>query len=494
MAVDIFNCLTFDFGAGSGRAVLTTLSDGHTSLRELARFPTVERQRSGGLQWDAQSLMEQVEDGLQAAVATGATISSVGVDTWGLDYGLLDGDGHLLSDPYHYRDPRSQRGHDASPFTDDFLAQTTQAQVLPVNTVFQVIDDLNVRPTITRRATRLLMMADLINHHLTGIACNELTLARTSGLHSWRAGNWSADILEIARISRRWLGNIVMPGTVLGPLRPEVAARCGISQIPVITVAGHDTASAIYGLPMKPDEAFLIAGSWNVVGFEADHVPEAAQAEGFGIEGGAEGRALVTRSLDGFMLIRRLKGRLANQGSTGPDFADLSNMARGALAYGCPPVLDTSDPLLLTADDFIDACQRQFLSRSVTPVTDPATLALSLYLSLAANVCDAIERIERLTRAPVRNLRIGGGGSQDKFFCEILASQLNIPVISGPVEASVTGNMLFQLIGLGKVPSLSAARTLVEGSAQLETALPDTALQSLLSVVAGHRPSNARIM
>lgn len=471
-------CLAFDFGAGSGRAVLVMFDGQRLETRELLRFPSVERQTAYGLHWDATALMAQVETGLQAAAATGLPIASIGVDSWGLDYGLLDRSGCLLADPYHYRDPRSHRGYSATPFTDAELAAITEAQVMPINTLFQLIDDRISRPELLARADRVLMMADLVNHHLSGVAANELTLARTSGLHARRQDGWSAEILAKAKLPPHLFGHIVQPGTVLGPLRPDLAARSGSGPVPVIAVAGHDTASAVYALPLQPAEAFLIAGSWNLAGFETDVPPSTAQAAGFGVEGGAAGRALVTRSLAGFVLLRRLQESLSRQGQSA-SFADMSALARAALATGRPAALQTADPALL-GDDFMQAATQQFTRRRL-PVAAGADLALSLYLGLVAEISDATAQIGRLSGTPVRRLRMGGGGCQDRFFCDLLAAALDLPVLAGPVEASATGNGLFQLIGLGAVASIPAARDVVAASGTVATHLPDPTLQRLLA-------------
>lgn len=399
-------CLAFDFGAGSGRAMLAQ-SDGHSlTLDEVARFPSTERMGADGLHWDAAMLFAQVDGVLR----TVGPVDSVGIDGWGLDYGLLDEGGALIGDPFHYRDARSERGFAASPFDPAWLGAETRAQVLSVNTVFQLLQE-------RRRGARLLMIADLVGHHLTGIAANELTLARTSGMHRWAEG-WSDEIA--ARIGvRPLLGPPVAPGTPLGRTRDGV---------PVITVAGHDTASAAYALPLQAGEIFLIAGSWNVIGFETRDPPV---LPGFGLEGGAEGRALVTRSLDGLRLMRELRARMPDT-----DYARMAARARDALLAG------RNDPVL------------------------------SIYLGLARQVVDAAAEI-----GPARALRIGGGGAQDGFFCTLLASLLRIPVIAGPVEASATGNALFQMIGLGRLRDLDAGRALVAASGGLRHYDPDAEME-----------------
>lgn len=459
--------------------MLASLRGGALDLTELLRFPSAERAGPDGLRWDMAALRGQLRDGLRAAAQTGLPIASVGIDSWGLDFGLLDAGGHLLGDPFHYRDPRSQRGHAASPIPDTALADLTDAQVLPVNTLFQLIADLRARPALLARADRLLMMADLLAHWLTGVARNELTLTRTTGLHSWATGGWSREILDRAGIPARLFGDIVAPGTVLGPLRPDLAMDCGLGPVPVIAVASHDTASAVSALPLGPAEAFLIAGSWNLIGFEAERLPAGLRAAGFGVEGGAEGRGLITRSLDGFVLLRQLRDDLAARGQA-MDFAGLSTQARAALTRGAAPALDTSDPALLGPDGFVAAARRQFQARGLTAPGDAGGLALALYLGLIDGIADAVRRLARLTGAPVRALRMGGGGAQDAFFCDLLAARLDMPVLAGPIEASATGNAVFQLIGLGQMPDLTAARGLIAGSDAIRSFRPDPSLRHLL--------------
>lgn len=445
-------CLAFDFGAGSGRAVVVRLEGGRLGLSEVARFPSAEYRDALGLRWSAATLCAQLEAGLKAA---GPGIASVGIDTWGLDFGLLDGAGRLIEDPFHYRDARSLRGHAASPLPEDDLARQTDAQVLEVNTLFQLIALQRERPEVLARARRMLMMADLLAHHLTGVAANELTLARTSGLHGWRPEGWRAEILGAAGLAPGLVAPTITPGTQLGILRPDVAR--GRPDLPVITVAGHDTASAVAALPLQPGEAFLVAGSWNLLGIETDTPPEGFAARGFGLEGGAEGRALMTRSLAGFVLMRRLSE------ATGLGFAALSAAGRAALRDPLPAPLETGDPSLLTAG---------FQG-------DPGRLTLALYLGLAEAIADGLTRLEELGAA-VTALRIGGGGAQDPLFREILAARIDRAVILGPIEASAMGNGLFQLIGLGHAADLAEARALVAASIPAPVTLPDRALRARL--------------
>ncbi|MFV0385348.1 rhamnulokinase [Paracoccus sp. (in: a-proteobacteria)] len=468
-------CLAFDFGAGSGRAVLAHVRNGRMELAEILRIPGAEVQLQDGPHWDMAALFAHVEQGLQVATSHAVQIASVGVDSWGLDYGLLDGTGHLLAQPRHYRHPGSQRGFAASPFDGEWLAQVTDAQVLPVNTVFQLLDDRATRPALLDRADRLLMIADLVNHHLTGIASNDLTLARTSGLHDWSQSRWSDAILTRAQIPARLFGPLTRPGTTLGPLRPDLARQSGLGPIPVISVAGHDTASAVCGLPLESGEAFMIAGSWNLVGFEAVQPPAGFGPAGFGIEGGAEGRALLIRSLDGLHLMRRLRDDLPDR----PGFPQLAAMAQQALGDP-PPPLEPADPGLAGTDGFVAAAAAQFRARGLTPVTDAGSLALSLYLGLTDSAAMALQQIDRLRGQPATALRIGGGGAQDAFLCQLLAARLRIPVIAGPVEASAAGNALFQLIGLGLVPSLTEARRIVARSGMTREYRPEPGLTNIL--------------
>ncbi|WP_096787714.1 rhamnulokinase family protein [Rhodobacter sp. CZR27] len=479
-------CLAFDFGAGSGRAMLATLRNDWLDLEELLRFPGLETGGPEGPHWDAPRLFSNLEAGLAAAAAQAATrglrVASIGVDGWGLDYGLVGPEGRLLAAPVHYRHPRSQRGLDASPLPLDRIARITEGQILAGNTLFQLIAERSDRPDLLGRAERLLMIAELASHHLTGCAVNELTLARTSGLHDRRLDRWSDEILDATGLPRRLFGPIAQPGSLLGPLRPALAAASGLGPVPVVTVAGHDTASAVYALPLGPTEAFMIAGSWNVVGFEcaATAVPAEALTAGFGVEGGATGRALVTRSLPGLLLMRRLQAGLASPGGARPDFPSMAAAARAALEKGLPVALDPSDPALLASADMQAAAFGQMQAAGHTPAGTDAELILALYLGLVEQAAAALGTAARLAGEPWRALRLGGGGAQDGFLCSLLASRLGVPVLAGPVEASAAGNALFQLIGLGRVDSLPNARRFIANSGMTREYPPDADLERLL--------------
>lgn len=460
-------CLAFDFGAGSGRALAVTTDGATLCAQEVSRFPSVEYSAGGARRCSADRLFTNVEEGLRAARASGYRIASVGADSWGVDFGYLDAAGALIEDPYSYRDHRSLRGHAACSLDDAWLAQETQAQVLSINTLFQIVADRLERPQIPARAARIVMIAGLVNHYLTGKARIDITAARTTGLHSWNAQGWSRAILERTGLPAALLGEVSAPGQVLGPLRPDVAARCGCSDISpdisVVMVAGHDTACAACALPMGPDDAFMIAGSWNLIGFETRTLPAGMLAEGFGAEGGYDGRCLVTKSLTGLVLMRRLREALGESLGQVPDFVEMARMARHGRTQGpLPAPLDTTDPELLEGN-ILDAIRRQC---APAPLNE-AQAVLALYLGLTEHVATQMERIARLRSRPVSALRLGGGGTRDVFLCQMLADRLGIPVLAGPSEASAIGNALLQFIGLGIIADLDAAREIVAKSGDI---------------------------
>ena len=459
-------CLAFDFGAGSGRAVAVT-SDGRSlAAAEVMRFPSAEYMSPEGLRWNAARLFDQLETGIRAALDQGYDLCSVGIDTWGLDFGYLTAEGQLLEDPWHYRDPRSARGFAASHIPTAALAQATQAQVLNVNTLFQLIADQNERPQIIARADRVLMMADLLAHHLTGILGSDLTLARTTGLHSVHEG-WSREILEKAKLPGHLFTDLLTPATVRGTLRPEIRQRTGAKALPVVAVAGHDTASAVCGLPLQPGEAYLVAGSWNLLGFESLSIPAAALDNGFGAEGGVEGRQLMTKSLEGTLLLRLLRDGLSRESGTVYGFEDLAALARQG-AQGAAARVDLPRLELGSAEGFLHSLWAQMGTSFM-----PQAAAFAVYDGLCTAICAGIEVIEQLTGAPVSCLRVGGGGARDAYFCTLLADRVGRPVAAGPVEASAMGNGALQLIALGVIPDLAAARRLIATSGLTQTYFPE---------------------
>lgn len=455
-------CLVFDLGGGSGRAILADLDGAGLRLTELHRFTGYETRLADGPAWDLGVLFEGIEAGLLAAARAGG-VEAIGVDSWGVDFALLSEDDAPVDPPRTHRHARGERGMAALAAHHDAIAQRTGAQILPFVTLFHLRDWTANHPAEAAGARHFLMIADLVAHHLSGRAACEATLARTSGLVDLATGIWAPELLALAGLEAKPFGAIVPAGTVLGALRDDLA-RPGLGPVPVVAVAAHDTASAALALACEDDEAFLIAGSWNLLGVEvADGaLPAGAREAGFGLEGGVEGQAILVRSLQGLHLLRRL--RTAWQRRTGEDIP-FEAWGRLALAEPSPRVLpDLSDPAFMDPADLLEtlgtACP-------ALPQGEPGPIARALYEGLARDIAAGLAAIERVRDRPVRRLRLGGGGARDAAFCTLLAQAIGRQVTAGPVEASATGNALVQFAALGAFPSIAAGRRIVRAGTPL---------------------------
>ncbi len=456
-------CLVFDIGAGSARAVLAELTGEAISMTELHRFAEFETRGPDGKEWDIGRLLSGVETGLARAAEAGG-VRSIGVDSFGVDFGLLDESGALLPPVRTYRHPRSQRGFERCPVPKERIGDIAGAQVIALNTIFQLCDQAAEEPGTLARARTALMLAPLVSHHLSGVGANELTLARTSGLHDLIRGGWSAELLRGIGVRPDLMAPIVEPGTVLGPLRPGLRLP-GLEAAQVVAVASHDTASALLALAPDADAAFLSAGSWNLLGYQTETValPEGALAAGYGSESGAFGRRMVIRSLPGLFLMRRLRSAWEARTGEVADFADLA--ARASAVDASVPAIDVADPAFFDPDDMIAAMEGHRPALADPPGADRlAALAAAIYRGIAADIGRNLAILEDLRGARFDALRLGGGGALDATFCGLLARTLGRPVIAGPVEASAAGNAIVQFLALGAIGSLA------EGQARIAAA------------------------
>lgn len=449
------NCAVVDLGAGSGRVMLARYDDGRLRLEEMHRFHGYAVERSDGPHWDLARILAEVEEGLRKASAAAGRLDSIGVDGWGLDYALLDAAGRFLGEPYHYRHPRSQRGYETCPVPAETLFERTGSQILPINTVYQLSDEVTTAPGRLAGASRLLMMADAVCYHLTGVARAELTLARTTGMMDAAGDTWRTDVSDRIGVDATLLAPLIAPGQTWARLR----SRFGLGSAPVIAVAAHDTASAVAALSLTPDRGFLILGSWSLLGAETPRIdvrPEVRQA-GFGNEGGIAGRSYLVRSLNGLQLIQKLRESLRRRGH------DLSFAEIARLAAAAPdgPAIDPSDPAFFNPPDVIEAIAATAGQRAAE---DPGASARAIYQGLAAETGAAVAALDRLLGHPLTEIRACGGGTLDDLLCRLVAARAGRPLVVGPVEASAAGNAAMQLVGLGQIASIEEARRVIAGS------------------------------
>lgn len=473
------NSLVFDLGAGSGRAMLAHFDGQKLELSEIHRFSGIEVRLAEGPHWDLDRLLSEIRTGLRLAAARYRHLDSIGVDSWGVDYALIDGDGKLESAPFHYRHPRSQQGYDRFPIPPQTMFSRTGSQVLPINTAYQLFSALQENPEKIALDQRLVMIADAVNYFLTGEIAGEATLARSTGLLAL-SGEWDETSCREAGIPLTLLPPIMQPGGICGWLRQEFLTRFESQRIPVIAVAGHDTASAVCGLPLAPNEAFLVCGSWSILGRELSRplVSEEARSSGFGNEGGVGGRPIFLRSLNGLHLLQKLKTVWARQTGEDVGFDEMSARAAAAVRTGRNAAIDPSDPIFFDPPDMIGAIKASCHDFRSNQPDELGPLALAVYRGLAKDIGANLAVVERLGRERITRLRICGGGGRDAFLCQLIADSTKRPLAVGPIEASAWGNAALQLIGLGLVENLSAARTIVEKSADIVTYYPNKNYQA----------------
>ncbi len=451
--------LAFDLGAESGRAMLGHLTGDRLALTPVHRFANTPARVDGTLRWDVDALWRQMR---QALTLTPEPLTSVGVDTWGCDYALLDADGGLVEPPYHYRDHRTDGVMDRVLTSLDRtrVYETTGVQFLPFNTLFQLAAASDARPSALARAATFLTIPDLFNYRLTGRIANEYTNATTTQCIDARQRTWAVPLIEALGLPRHLFGPIVEPGTVLGPMRETAGGHEGVA---VVAPACHDTGSAVAAVATGGDTAFLSSGTWSLLGAEvpAPVITARAAALNFTNEGGVCGTTRLLKNIGGLWLLQACRRDWAAEGE------DLSYEALAAGADASPAfgaMIDPDHPSFLNPDHMPRAIAA-YCRRTSQPVPDtPAHVARTIFESLALTYRMVIEGLEEVSGQSIRQVRVIGGGARNGLLNQLTADVTGRVVLAGPVEATALGNIAMQMLATGCVPSLAAARDIIEQS------------------------------
>jgi len=467
MSFEKADLLAFDLGAESGRAMLGHLRAGVLELEEVHRFPNGPVRVGSSLHWDVLRLWSEVQQGLKvAAQCCGETLRGVGVDAWGVDFGLLAADDTLIGNPYHYRDSRTngmlEWAFQRLPRQE--IYQTTGIQFMQFNSLFQLLALVKARAPALEIASRFLTMPDLFNFWLTGRKVNEFTNATTTQCYDPCQADWAKDMLDKLGIPTRFFGEIVQPGTVLGLLRGALAEECGCRQIPVIAPATHDTGSAVAAVPASaPDYIYLSSGTWSLMGVEISQpiITSESLAYNFTNEGGVNGTIRFLKNIMGLWLVQECRREWARLGSSF-SYAELTAMAAEAPAF--VGFVDPSDARFLPPGDMTARLQGYCRETGqAVPDSRPAVIRCALE-SLALEYRWVAERLEKLLGKRLPVIHIIGGGSQNRLLNQFTADATGREVIAGPVEATAIGNLLVQALGLGLLSSLPEARLIVRNS------------------------------
>jgi len=466
--------LAFDLGAESGRAVIGHLNSGKLRLKEIHRFPNRPVRVLNNLHWDVLRLWSEIKHGLALAAKAKARLDSIGLDTWGVDFGLLAADDTLLGNPYHYRDSRTEGVMEAAfeivPRAE--IYERTGIQFMQLNTLYQLLSIARAGSPALAAAKTLLTMPDLFNFWLSGRQANEFTIATTTQCYDPRTGDWAREMLERLGIPARIFGEIVPPGTVLGTLLPPVAEETGCGAIPIVASTCHDTASAVAAVPASGDDyIYLSSGTWSLMGMEVGEpiITAGSLAYDFTNEGGMGGTFRFLKNIMGLWLVQECRREWARGGES-YSYDDLTRMAAKAPAFG--PLVVPGDARFLPPGDMpgrIHAFCRE--TRQSVPESKGAIVRCALE-SLALEYRRVAERLDELAGRHLPTVHIIGGGSRNRLLNQFTADATGRTVIAGPVEATAIGNVLVQAIALGHLADLVEARALVHRSFEVETYEP----------------------
>jgi len=479
--------LAIDLGAESGRGVVGFFDGKRLRLEEGHRFPNGPVQFIDRLYWDFPRLWSEVKNAIAKCVKDhGGDVSGIGVDTWGVDFGLLGRDDVLLGNPSHYRDPRTDGMMEEAfkQVSREEIFRQTGIQFMQLNTLFQLYAMQQENSPLLGVAERLLLMPDLFHYLLTGVKANEFTEATTTQFFNPTLnpeggipGGWATSMLASLGLPTHILGDIIPPGTALGVLLPSVAEEVGAGGAPVIAPASHDTGSAVAAVPAKGDNwCYLSSGTWSLMGIEVSKplISDRTLALNFTNEGGVGGTFRFLKNIMGLWLVQESRRTWEKEGEA-LGYEQITQMAAAAPALRS--IVDPDDLLFLAPGD-VPARIRQYCEKTGQPPPgDKGAVVRCALESLALKYRWVVECLEEIRGSKIETIHIVGGGSQNKLLSQWTADATNRPVVTGPVEATATGNILVQAMAKGDIASVTQLRDVVRNSFEVETYEPQPSEQ-----------------
>lgn len=466
--------LAFDFGASSGRAIIGSFDGEKITLKEVHRFTNDPVDLGGTLYWDVLRLFYEIKQGIVKAKIAGG-FDSIGIDTWGVDFGLIDKNGRLLENPVHYRDKRTSGLVEESfkSVPRQKMYDITGIQFMELNTLFQLISLKKQRPEMLERADKMLFMPDLFAYFLTGKMCSEYSIASTSQLIDINTRSWSKELLDAFGIKESLFAPLTEPGTQLGNLSKEICEECGVESVPVISVCGHDTQSAITAVPCESgDFAFLSSGTWSLFGTELQKpiVNETSLKINITNEGGFGGTTGFLKNIIGLWLIQESRRQWQREGKD-YSYADLEKLALSEEPFKC--FIDPDAPEFVPQGNIPERV-REFCRKTSQYVPESVgEIMRCIYESLAMKYRMTFEKLCECTGKDYPVIHVIGGGTKDGLLCRMTASSCGKTVKAGPIEATVMGNVAVQLMSDGTIGSISEARKAVAASESLKTYEPE---------------------
>ena len=440
-----------------------SIHQGVLKLKEVYRFPNRQVHLGGHIYWDFLAVFEEMKAGIRQAVRQGYSIRSIGIDTWGVDFGLIDKNGNLLGNPVCYRDARAEGMPEKLFGEAELSAHYAEAgiQVMHINTLFQLCSMKKSDDVQLRVADKLLFMPDLFSYYLTGVANNEYCIASTSELLNARTRTWNRGLIERLGLPQSLFGDIVMPGTVRGRLKPEICEELGLSgEVEVIAVGSHDTSSAVFAVPQaEGQQAFLSSGTWSLLGVEVPQpiLSEEAHKAGFTNEGGVGGKIRFLQNITGLWMLQRLMAQWKGEGKN----VDYDYLLSAAEASDITSVIDVDDPFFQSPHDMEVAIAGYCHKNSSQIPASQGEYVRCILQSLAQRYKRGIEQLNLLLPTPVKQLHIMGGGCRNGLLNRLTSEALGTPVYVGPIEATAIGNILVQALAEGEIKDRSEIKEII---------------------------------
>ena len=460
--------LAIDLGASSGRGIVGSFDGKNLSICENHRFPNEPVNTNGNFSWDILRIFHEIKSSISKCILSDdKDIKSIGIDTWGVDYGYIDKNGALMANPYHYRDMRTDNIQPYAFKTVPFekLYSITGIQTMNFNTIYQLVADMRDRPYIVENAERLLFTPDLLNYFLTGEKLTEYTIASTGAVLDAKNRIISNELLNSFGIKESLFSKVVMPGNKVGKLTPELISELGSTNADVVNIAAHDTASAVIAVPASygDDFVYISSGTWSLMGVESDEpvINELSLKYNFTNEGGAGGKIRFLKNIMGLWLEQESRRQWKREGNS-YTFDELTELALNSKPFAC--FIDPNNVLFSPAGDMPGRI-REFckLTGQYVPQT-VGEIIRCIFESLALCYRQTIEIIENITGKKYSSINIVGGGTKEATLCQWAADASNRVVYAGPVEATAIGNISMQAIAAGEIKDIWQARDIIRNS------------------------------
>ena len=471
-----YRFLAFDCGATSGRAILGTFSNGGFCMEEVYRFPNQILEIGGKYYWNVYSIYEHIINCLTDLGKRHIQLDSIGIDTWGVDFGCIGHDGTLLGLPRAYRDPYTEGVPEMffQKVSREQLYALTGIQIMNFNTVFQMFAQAEEGCVAYHHAKRILFMPDLLSYLLTRGKVCEYTIASTSGLMNPKTQKFEPSIMAEVGLNDDQIPDRVQPGEVVGKLRFGIAKATELGEVPVVAVAGHDTASAIVAVPAEDEHfAYLSSGTWSLMGIEVPEpiITEQSASLNFTNEGGIEGTTRFLKNITGMWLVEQCRKKWSSQGKD-YSYSEMTTMAQSAKDY--QGRINPDDPRFANPVDMEIEIKNALADKGCTVPANDAEMLSCIYHSLVERYKEVLDMLQEVTPFKIKKLHVIGGGSANELLNQWTADVIGMPVVAGPTEATAIGNLMMQAKAAGLVKNRWAMRKMIADAFQVKTYFPQT--------------------